>query len=170
MELPTNPKNLVRIRPCVEFIFLNFFKILFWGPHPTPASMGWNLALSRSTVDSCSWNFTTWVQRVAVARRKSCKTPNRTLSRMTRPRGRNSCLNEVAYNAGVEDDSGSSVPRPVVILAGTPVVPFWVLHRACWVHIMQPGMEICGTVFCTFARVNFLAESAPGKQEFTYKI
>ena len=30
----------------------------------------------------------------------------------------------------------------------------------CWLNVIQPRMEKC-MVFCTFVRVNFLAESAP---------
>jgi len=38
---------------------------------------------------------------------------------------------------------------------------------ACWVHVMQPGMEMCG--ICTFAGVNFLDESVPESRNLRLK-
>jgi len=52
--------------------------------------------------------------------------------------------------------SGSSIPRPVVILAGMPVAPFLALPRAgCKLYCLKWHFA----VFCTFTGVNFLAGS-----------
>ena len=61
---------------------------------------------------------------------------------------------------------GPSVPRPTVIVAERPVVSFSALLCA---GCMSYSLEWKCVVFCTFAEVNFLAESAPESRNLQLK-
>jgi len=51
-----------------------------------------------------------------------------------------------------------------------PVTRYPVFTTPCWewMDVIEPGMEMCACVvlFCTFARVNFLAEGAPESRNY----